>query len=225
MINKFITVNMCGVMIMILWSLSLTTHAADSVTAIALFNDRAMLSVNGARAKIVAAGDSHKGVKLVSSNTEQAVVEVNGQLETLSLNGTLVLSESLGVAAGDVSLAKVEIYVSPDGSFYERGQINGRNIEFLVDTGASLIVLSSQQANKIGLDYRNGERTLAATASGNAPIYTITLASVSLGDIELFDVQAGVIEGVFPAVPLLGMTFLSQVSMQREGNIMVLQER
>jgi len=202
-----------------------TLSAAESVTAIALFKDRAMLSVDGNKAKIVRAGDTHRGVKLISSSTSEAVVEVNGARETLELNGTVVLSQSLGAKASAAGLARVEIYVSQGGAFLSPGRINDRSLEFLVDTGASLVVLSSQQANRIGLEYRNGRRTIAATASGNAPMYTVNLPRMSLGEIEVANVEVGIIEGAFPQVPLLGMTFLQKVTMTRSGNVMVLEER
>ena len=200
-------------------------YAAESVSAIALFKDRAMLSVDGQKAKIIRAGNSYLGVKLISSSTQQAVVEINGKRETLELNGTVVLSESLGATASEVERARVEIYVDQSGSFFSRGRINNRSLNFLVDTGASLVVLSSQQAKSVGLDYSKGRRTIAATASGNAPMYTVNIPRMSVGDIELSNIEVGVIEGSFPQVPLLGMTFLRKVTMTRSGNTMVLEKR
>jgi len=48
---------------------------------------------------------------------------------------------------------------------------------------------------------------------------------MSLGEIEVANVEVGIIEGAFPQVPLLGMTFLQKVTMTRSGNVMVLEER
>ncbi len=203
------------------WS---AASAQTSVTAIALFKDRAMLSIDGDKAKIVRAGRSHKGVKLISSNTSEAVVEINGQRQTLELNGTTVVSDQLG-SFSDVENPVVEIRVDDAGFFQSAGTINGRRIDFLVDTGANLVVLSSEQANSIGLDYKDGQRGFASTASGNAVMYNIELRSISLGGIQLRNIQAGVIEGRFPEKPLLGMTFLSKVDMTRKGNIMTLTKR
>lgn len=208
----------------VFFTLFVDTLEAKSVTAIALFTDRAMLSIDGKKAKIVRAGSEYQGVKLITSNTSEAVIEVNGARETLTLNGTTVVSEQLG-AFDKKSDAIVEMRVGAGGFFESDGTINGRGIKFLVDTGASLVVLSSRQANSIGLSYLDGERGLASTASGTAPMYTIRLNSISVGGIQLNDIDAGVIEGGFPEVPLLGMTFLSKVDMTRSGNLMTLKER
>ena len=198
-------------------------YAQTSVTAIALFKDRAMLSIDGHKAKIVRAGSTYKGVLLISSNTDQAIVEINGATDVLELNGTTIVSDQLGAfkQSGD---AVVEIRVNRNGFFRSLGAINGREIEFLVDTGASLVVLSSEQANAIGLSYLDGKVGYASTASGTAPMYNITLDSIRLGAIQLQNIEAGVIEGGFPEIPLLGMTFLSNVDMQRSGNLMTLKE-
>ncbi len=205
-------------------SVCLNAAESTSVTAIALFKDRAMLSVNGHKAKIVRAGKAHKGVKLIRSNTSEAVIEVNGKQEVLTLNGTAILTGELG-AVSSLGGGKVEIQVNQQGFFESVGSINGRRINFLVDTGANLVVLSSRQANAIGLQYLDGQRTFAATASGTSPMYAIVIPKISVGPIQLSNIEAGVIEGDFPLKPLLGMTFLSQLDMTRSGNLMTLKER
>lgn len=196
--------------------------AQTSVTAIALFNDRAMLSVDGKKAKIIRAGKTYLGVKLIRSNTSEAIVEVNGKKKTLVLNSTATLSDELGSFEPTATKPVVKIRVDPMGFFQNSGTVNGKSINFLVDTGASLVVLSSSQAEAIGLDYLDGILGVASTASGNAPMYNIKLDSISLGAIRLKNIQAGVIEGNFPAKPLLGMTFLSKVDMTRSGDLMTL---
>ncbi len=199
--------------------------AAKSVTPVALFKDRAMISVDGAKAKIIRAGSTYKGVKLVSSSTSEAVIEIDGQRETLTLEGGTVLSTSLAAKPADSYSSSVTLYENEQGFFESNGEINGRGLRFLVDTGANLVVLSSQQADRVGLEYRSGARTYASTASGNAPMYAITVKQISLGGIKLNNIQAGVIEGSFPQKPLLGMTFLSKLDMNRSGKTMVLKRR
>jgi len=169
---------------------SLVAAQEKSVTPIALFNGKAMISVDGAKAKIIAVGKSYKGVTVISSTTDEAIVEVEGQRQVLTLNGGTVLS-----------------------------------VRFLIDTGANLVVLSSNQADRIGLEYQDGTRTYAVTASGTAPMFAITLDKISIGGIVLNNIRAGIIEGQFPAKPLLGMTFLSKLDMNRSGKTMVLKHR
>ncbi len=206
------------------WSAS-SLAAAKSVTAIALFNERAMLSVDGKKAKIVRVGESYFGVKLVSSNTSEAVIDVDGEQKTLILNGTATLSESLAAAPATSGEQSIVLYEDERGFYQTDGYIDGQRTNFLVDTGANIVVFSSRAADRIGIDYRNGRRSVATTASGRAPMYSITLESVSVGGIRLRNVEAGVIQGGFPQVPLLGMSFLGKLEINKKGNRLTLRKR
>ena len=201
----------------------MSANAATKVQAVALFKDRAMLSVNGQKAKIIRAGSSYRGVKLISSDTSKAVIEVDGQRTTLKLNGaTSILNKPLVSKPAQSYVDEVRLYVDENGFFQSGGRINGRSINFLVDTGANIVVINSVEANKIGLDYKQGVKSEASTASGVAPMYVVTADSMSIGDITLDKVKMGVIEGNFPEHPLLGMTFLSRLNMERKGDVMTL---
>ena len=204
-------------------SLFTPSYAQTTVQAIALFNNKAMLSVDGGKAKIIKKGDSYKGVRLLSSNTDQAVVEIDGKKEVLTLNSTVSLPEDLDTKIKPKS--SIQLLADKDGFFRSHGEINGHSLNFLIDTGANLVVLSSDQANRIGLEYRNGTLSYAVTASGTTPMYAIQIPEISLGTLELTNIKAGVIEGSFPVVPLLGMTFLSKLNMTRNGGIMKLTKR
>lgn len=223
--NRFVSLLRFKVIVLLLVLVSGQSMAASSVKAIALFNERAMLAVDGGKAKIVGAGATYHGVTLISSNTSEAVVEVNGQRKTLTLNGAVILSKSLAVSPSKSYFATVEMEVNRQGFFQGNGAVNGRELEFLVDTGASLVVMSSIQADSINLQYLAGSRTNASTAAGNAPMYLVQLDTISLGGIELQNVTAGVIVGRFPEIPLLGMTFLGELNMQRDGDTMTLSRR
>ena len=203
--------------------LSLAVFAESSLQVIALFDNKAMISVNGSKAKIINIGQIHKGVKLISSNTQEAVVEYSGSRQTLTLNSAVLLSENLGTKVEPKQ--SIQIWADNSGFFKGSGEINGQELTFLVDTGASLVVMSSRQAERIGLDYKSGRRTNAVTASGFAPMYQITAQKVSVEGLELNNVETGVIEGSFPPITLLGMSFLSRLDMSRSGNRMDLNKR
>jgi len=196
-----------------------------SVNAIALFKDRAMLSINGGKPKIIRAGKTYAGVKLISSNTSEAVIEIDGKREKITLNSSLVLNEQLGAKASSSYAQSIELFVNERGFFQSQGEINGKEIVFLVDTGANLVVLNSIAANRIGLSYKDGEKTQAATASGVAPMFLVNVETMSIGGIVLNNIQTGVIEGSFPESPLLGMSFLSRLNMERNGDVMTLKRR
>jgi aspartyl protease family protein len=212
-------------LICLLVSFSQTTIARTKVKAIALFNGKAMLSINGKRAKIIAVGQSLQGVKLIASTTDKALVEIDGESKELKLGGGVVLSKSLGAKPPAGSQNMVQLWSDNLGFFRVDGEINGNSTEFLVDTGANLVVLSSRTADRMGISYLEGIPGISATASGTAPIYVIQAESISIAGIELKDIRTGVVVGNFPLVPLLGMTFLDKLDMQRSGDIMKLTKR
>lgn len=192
-----------------------------TVHAVALFNGRVMLSVNGGKAKIVKVGDTYKSVKVIAANTEQATIKLNGKTEVLRLNGTVFLSQKLGTKSSG-SKKSIRLWADDDGFFRADGQVNDSSVEFLVDTGANLVVMSSRQADSIGLGYRSGQLGMAETASGRAQMFVVQLDQVSIQGLQLEDIEAGVVIGSFPKIPLLGMTFLDKLEMQRRGDVMTL---
>lgn len=198
---------------------------AKSITAIALFNNKAMLSVDDSKAKIIKVGATYKGVKLLSSNTREAIVEVAGVKKTLRLNSTAKVSSDLRGRGGNSQSSSVTMYVDDLGFFRSSGLVNGRSTSFLVDTGANLVVFNSRQANNLNIKYLDGRKGYASTASGRAVMYSVVLKEMSVGGIRLENIEAGVIEGGFPEIPLLGMTFLQKLDMNRSGGTMVLRKR
>lgn len=206
-----------------------TAHANDtrdvSIHLVALFDGKAMLAINGKRAKIVTVGESHNGVKLLSANTSEASIEFNGQRDRLTLDGTAILSTSLGTKPPSNTNNTVQLWSNDGGFFLGEGSIDGQALEFMIDTGANIVVLSAVDATRIGLEYEDQQRGRAVTASGVAPMYLMNVAEISLGSIRLRGIEVGVMEGDFPKIPLLGMSFLKHLEMQRSGNKMTLKKR
>jgi aspartyl protease family protein len=102
--------------------------------------------------------------------------------------------------------------------------INGVSVNMMVDTGASLIALPAADATRIGLNYKAGRMGRANTAGGVVNTYLIKLDTIKIGDIELHQVDASVIEAGL-TMPLLGMSFLNRMEMRREGDQMTLSKR
>lgn len=205
---------------MFLFTLLPAVSAASDISLYALFKDKAILQVDGTRRVLTVGAESPEGVKLVSTNTqaEEAVVEMKGKRETLRLG--VVVS-----AFQAVSRESVTLYADSHGFFHAEGSINGVAVTFLVDTGANTIAINSATAKRAGIDFTKGRAGTARTASGYTRMYGLKLDTVKIGDIVLRNVEAGVIDGPQPEVPLLGMSFLSALEMRREGNKMELTRR
>jgi aspartyl protease family protein len=76
----------------------------------------------------------------------------------------------------------------------------------------------------MGLNFRSGKREMVVTANGYAPSYGIPLNTVRIGDVEVFNVQATVVQAGLPAV-LLGNSFLGRFQMKQENDQLILEKR
>jgi aspartyl protease family protein len=193
---------------------------AESVMLTGTIGNRAILMVDGGAPRTVAAGEKLGSVKLVSVQGGEAVVEVGGQRSTLRMDTPV----SVGGGGGSGSGGRIVLPANSGGHFLTLGAINGKSVNFMVDTGATLVSISAQDALHIGLEYKKSRPVQVNTANGAAQAYRVRLNSVRVGDVEVYDVEALVSEQPMPYV-LLGNSFINRFSMQREGDQMVLQKR
>jgi aspartyl protease family protein len=120
----------------------------------------------------------------------------------------------------------VELKAGPHGHFYSRIRVNGRDVEALVDTGASIVALTFEDAANAGIHVRDPEFThRVSTANGVARVAMITLDSVAIDDITVRNVRAAVAERGKLSKTLLGMSFLGQLSRtEMSRGVLVLEE-
>ncbi len=116
--------------------------------------------------------------------------------------------------------AEVVLARSRDGHYYADGEINGRRVKFMLDTGATQIALPRALSNELGL--KLGPAITLQTAAGPANGYPVRLASVRMGGIEIADLGAVVAEGMSSDTVLLGMNFLRRLEMVQRGEQMTL---
>ncbi|MEJ1169549.1 retropepsin-like aspartic protease family protein [Variovorax sp. CCNWLW235] len=195
-------------------------HAASSVMLTGTIGSRAILIVNGAPPKTVAVGETFQGVKLVSLQAEQAVVELEGKRVNLRMDTPVSIGGGTGTGGG----SRIVLPADSRGHFMTQGAINGRAVTFMLDTGATSIALSAADAQRIGLDYSKGQRVQMNTANGVSSGYKLRLQSVRVGDVEVYDIDAIVSPQPMPFV-LLGNSFINRFSMRRDADQMVLEKR
>ena len=107
----------------------------------------------------------------------------------------------------------VEIQAEPNGHFETEAEVNGRRIDFMVDTGATIVALSYEDAERAGLYLNDSDFTRAVTtANGIARVAPVRLDRVTVGDITVRDVPAAVAEPGRLKTSLLGMSFLNRLS-------------
>jgi aspartyl protease family protein len=156
-------------------------------------------------------------VLLVSVEGNGATFEVDGKRLAVGLGSARMGSSS--------ATASAKITADENGHFMTDGTVNGIPVRFAVDTGATFISLPANEARHLNLDYRKGDRVLMGTANGVAPAYRLKLDTVRVGEITLNNVDAVVMEKDGPPIVLLGMSFLSRMNMNRDGEIMTLTKR
>ena len=194
---------------------------AQSVSLQGMMSGKALLIVDGSPPKPVGAGETHRGVKVISTSGEQALVEIDGKRHTLRVGDQQV---SVGGSGGGSRGSKIVLPVSSGGHFTTQGTINGKSVQFMVDTGATTVSMSVTDAERIGLDYKSGVAGRASTANGIISVWRVRLASVRIGDVEIFDVEGTVLPAGMPYV-LLGNSFLSRFQMKRDNDLLVLERR
>ena len=103
--------------------------------------------------------------------------------------------------------------------------MNGRPAEFIVDTGASVVVMNSAHARALGLSFEQGRQGTVQTAQGNAAAFMVELDSIVVAGIEGRKVKAAVVEGGFPVDMLLGMSFLRDAVIESRDGVLTLSRR
>ncbi|WP_232834549.1 retropepsin-like aspartic protease family protein [Rhodoferax ferrireducens] len=195
---------------------------AQTVALSGMLGGKALLIVDGSPPKTVAVGEAFRGVKIVSTQGDQAVMEIAGKRHTLRV-GEAPASVG-GSAGGEAGGTRVVLSAGSGGHFFTQGQINGRAVQLVVDTGATMVSLSVADAQRVGLNYKAGQAVQMSTANGVIPGWRLKLASVRIGDVVVYDVDAIVSSGAMPYV-LLGNSFLARFQMTRTNEQMVLEKR
>jgi len=207
------------IVLFVLLGCTLSVQAAD-VSLIGVIGDKAaVIAVNGGEPKTIKAGQTWNGIKVLSVGKTQATVEVEGKQRVLSLG-----QHYRGAPAADTRQS-VTLAADARGHFFTDATVNDQPMRFVVDTGASVVVLSGADASRLGLDYRKGKRAAMQTANGATTGYFVRLDRIRVGGIELSGVDAVVLEEGLGNFALLGMSFLNRVEMRRDGEKMELIRR
>ena len=208
------------VCLLVLLLVGVTPAAARApVEVVGLFKDRAVVRVAGTEEMLQVGRTSASGVHLVSADAHGAVVRYRDQTYRL------LLSDRVGSRFHRADKREISIASDELGQYRVRGSINDQFVPFLVDTGATIVALSSVQADQLGIDYRRGQLGRVQTAQGETGSYFVILDKIDVGGIVAHNVQAAVVQGAYPTEVLLGMSFLREVSIQEDQGIMQITKR
>lgn len=196
--------------------------SAQSVSMAGSIGDsKALLMINGAP-HTLAVGATVKGVTLKRVMPGQAEIEIGGKTLLVSMGGA---PASVGGGGGGGATGReILIAAGPGGHFVTSGQINGKTVQFMVDTGATSVAIGRGDAERLGIDWKSGQRSLSQTAAGVVASHSVSLTSVRIGNVEVFGVAATIVPAEMPFV-LLGNSFLGRFTMRRDANVMKLEKR
>jgi len=190
---------------------------------VALFKNAVMIEQNG-KQKMIRSGQVYKQIKLVSADSHSANFLIQGEKISLGLHESKI-GNRLG---SDAPKQRKFVRIPRDntGMYRTAGFINGVPVHFLVDTGASQVAMNELTARRVGLQYKlYGQKTGVSTASGKSSAWYLKLKKVNVGGVELKQVDALVVKGIGPDEVLLGMSFLRQLTMQDDGELLKLTKK
>ncbi len=119
---------------------------------------------------------------------------------------------------------QVELMRNAYGHYLASGQINGTEVDFLLDTGATTISVPGGLAQRLGLE--QGPNLWVGTAAGPVTVQLTRLQQVTLGGITLHDVRAHINPHMDQHdVVLLGMSFLGKLDFRQEGDSLIIEQR
>lgn len=193
--------------------------ALAPVEVLALFKDRAVVRASGSDHLLREGETSPDGITLLEADAGGARVRYRGEVYDLTL--------SRHVSGSFREAERQRVSISPDalGQYRVRGAINDTFVNFLVDTGASIVAMSQRHASSLALNLDGAEEGVVQTAQGTVRSRFVTLDAVTVGGITAHNVQAAVIEGSYPVEILLGMSFLRKVGMQEQDGVLTLVQK
>ncbi len=210
--GKYKTSKAALLALLVCMTIAANVYSAPKINYRGMVHDTVWIWVNGRLIKLTPGQTSKNGVKLLSANLEAIVVLIEGKryrYKKYSSQGTILAD-------------KVTLIRDPGSSAYwASGSINGKNVTFLIDTGASYVVMNKVQARALKIK-RGNKKIQVSTATKIETAYQVKLDTVSVGDIEYQNIPAIITKHEFPPYPLLGMSFLGRVEINQENEQMTL---
>jgi aspartyl protease family protein len=206
-----------GWVCLVVTTLCVQPAIAATINVVGIFPNKAVVTVDGAAPRSVSVGDTVGGFKLVSVGPDSATFVVDGKRQTIAMG-------SYFARPNNHDRTTAVLATDNRGHYVAQGSVNGNATRFLVDTGATMVVLSANEAKRLGVAYEQAPKSMVTTANGTVPYRVVKLDRVKVGDVELTNVDAGIIDG-YDGPNLLGMSFLSRTEVTRDGVSMVLTRR
>jgi len=121
---------------------------------------------------------------------------------------------------GDI---EVTLQRNRQGHYVVTGSINDREVDFLLDTGATFVAVPGGLADRLAL--KRGQRGTAMTAAGSVTVFSTLIEVIRIGDIHFYNVPASINPSMHDDEVLLGMSALSQLEFSQSDGMLTLRQR
>ncbi len=196
--------------------------AGAEITLAGVFGKKAALIVDGGAPQTIAVGSAtREGVKLLEIEGESVVVRSDGRQQRLSLGSNVITT----VPAAETGGTQMQVLIADSrGHYMVQGAVNGAPLQFMLDTGASMVSMGMADARRAAIDMTKATPGISQTANGRVQVWRVKLDSVRVGTITLNNVDGVVHESDLPFA-LLGMSFLGRVDLQHETGRLTMKKR
>lgn len=166
--------------------------------------------------------DERPGPRTVPAGRWLAWLGAIGLLEGLTALFSAAGPQRGGVVATAIEGGRAQVLLQRDrsGHYLAQGRINGAEVRFLVDTGATDVAVPERLARELGLEF--GPVVTVMTAAGPVRAWMTRLDRVSLGGLALDNVRGTITRGAMEEV-LLGMSFLRHFRLTQQGDQLLIE--
>jgi aspartyl protease family protein len=210
---------------LVLLVFTLKAVADTQVNVVGLFNNKALIMINGSGPHSLKAGQIKNGVKLISANSSSATLLIEGNRQVLGMGQAASVGSANNSSSESELNSPVHLYADSAGHFFGNLTINGASLKYVIDSGATSVTLNSGDAKYAKIDYARGQKVTMSTANGVVSAHQVTLNTLKIGTIILNNVEATIIEGGSPPFVLLGMSAQNRLDIKRENSTMTLTKK
>jgi aspartyl protease family protein len=158
--------------------------------------------------------------------TVPAFITNNPEIVEKAAKTTEGLTEALPVAKKVALSGEERIDMNRQGHFIAQFRMNGRQVEAMVDTGATMVAINRSTARRLGINVVPADfQYLVSTANGQIKVARAVIQSIEIGGVRVRDVEAAVLDDKALGGTLLGMSFLRELkSFRVEDSELILKQ-
>ncbi len=129
-------------------------------------------------------------------------------------------NKQLSISINEYGEQEIVLERNRYGHYVASGKINGYDVDFLLDTGATLVAIPEHIAERLNL--KKGQRFQSQTANGMSTSYETSIQTLTLGGIKMNNVPASISSGMTFNEILLGMSFLKHLKLTQQGKLLTI---